>query len=444
MSKFFEGVLINICGSTVINVGTNFIKYGGKAKPLGIAMFGVGNVITFASFSFAPQSVLASISAVQFISNVVVSYLLFNERPTTRVWVGTAVIILGNVLIVLCSPGVDDTVSSEDLLTDYWKGQARRYIFAAALVGFWVLFVLFGCSYRLSALPVAFCRWLKIDERDKPFLNRTLLPAIIFVNMSALAGAQSVVHGKVVSTQLSEMASSSDSSKYDGLGYLVVVILFWAAMISLWMVQLGRALQIFNGVFVIPLTQACWIAWSIVSGGVTFNEFDGFVWYTALGFCVGVALLFLGIVAMAPRAKADATGTQMAVQSPQLGGPMGDTGDSIVVFAVKPATPHMHYFNMGGHMPMVNHSSLVGQVVALDRPRARTVICAEVVDREEALLTVPERVQLARVSSLPLSAGQQLRKAQEQTTNRMDRIASEDATTADTWHAKIPRAHSEA
>ena len=50
----------------------------------GAIVFVLGNLINFSSFAFAAQSLLAALGSVQFVSNVVFSYLILKEPITFR------------------------------------------------------------------------------------------------------------------------------------------------------------------------------------------------------------------------------------------------------------------------------------------------------------------------------------------------------------------------
>lgn len=71
---------------------------------LGAVLLVGGSLVNFASFGFAPQSLLASLGSVQFISNVVFGKVILREIVTRRIIVGTATIILGNTLTLCFSP----------------------------------------------------------------------------------------------------------------------------------------------------------------------------------------------------------------------------------------------------------------------------------------------------------------------------------------------------
>lgn len=71
---------------------------------LGAFLLVAGSLVNFASFGFAPQSLLASLGSVQFISNVVFGKVILREIVTRRIIVGTVTIILGNTLTLCFSP----------------------------------------------------------------------------------------------------------------------------------------------------------------------------------------------------------------------------------------------------------------------------------------------------------------------------------------------------
>ena len=67
----------------------------------GTFVFVFGSLLTFGSFAFAPQSVLAPLEAVQFVSNVFFSKFILKQQITTKQVIGTILIILGCVAAIL-------------------------------------------------------------------------------------------------------------------------------------------------------------------------------------------------------------------------------------------------------------------------------------------------------------------------------------------------------
>lgn len=62
---------------------------------VGTVIFVLGSVLTFVSFAFAPQSVLAPLESVQFVSNVVFTKFILKRKITKQQVIGTCLILLG-------------------------------------------------------------------------------------------------------------------------------------------------------------------------------------------------------------------------------------------------------------------------------------------------------------------------------------------------------------
>ena len=63
---------------------------------------------------------------------------------------------------------------------------------------------------------------------------------------------------------------------------------------------MNTALGMFDGLFIIPVLQVFWTFYSIVSGGIYFEEFDSFSPGQMAGFCFGVAVVFVGVYMLSP------------------------------------------------------------------------------------------------------------------------------------------------
>lgn len=78
-----------------------------------------GTIANFASFSFAAQSLLAALGAVQFVSNVAFARLVNHEHCTWRVLAATALIVAGCVLLVAFGSHASPTLDAADMLRLY-------------------------------------------------------------------------------------------------------------------------------------------------------------------------------------------------------------------------------------------------------------------------------------------------------------------------------------
>jgi hypothetical protein len=84
---------------------------------IGTVIFVSGSLLNFAAFAFAPQSILASLEGIQFVTNVAFGKCVMNKKISRSMYAGTVVTIFGVVLTVL-SASVVGTLNAtfKDLL----------------------------------------------------------------------------------------------------------------------------------------------------------------------------------------------------------------------------------------------------------------------------------------------------------------------------------------
>ena len=58
-------------------------------------MFVSGSLLNFASYAFAPQSMLASLESVQFVTNILFGKFMLKAKVTSKMYIGTGVTVLG-------------------------------------------------------------------------------------------------------------------------------------------------------------------------------------------------------------------------------------------------------------------------------------------------------------------------------------------------------------
>ena len=97
----------------------------------GLLLFVSGTVANFVSFSFAAQSLLAALGAVQFVSNVAFARLVNGEHCSWRVLAATALIVAGCVLLVAFGSHASPTLDAADMLHLY---EATPYIVFLSLL----------------------------------------------------------------------------------------------------------------------------------------------------------------------------------------------------------------------------------------------------------------------------------------------------------------------
>lgn len=167
-------------------------------------------------------------------------------------------IILGNVLVVIFSSH-ESTVYTADDLIDFYDTDFNLY----ALGMFGVL-----ASCRLLYMHVE--GRVRLGEQ---IAHSNLILPLLYANYSAILGTQSVVQAKCLSILL--RASAKGESQL-GNPFTYFVLFAWLASTAFWLTQMNKGLSKFDGLFIIPVLQVFWTFYSIVSGGIYFEEVRGF------------------------------------------------------------------------------------------------------------------------------------------------------------------------
>ena len=265
----------------------------------GTLFFVVGSILNFISFSFAAQSLLSALGSTQFISNVFFGKVVLGEEVTMKTVIATSTIIGGNAMVVYFSSHASRIFVAQDLL-DFYDTDFNTYLLACL------------CA-------VALCRFFysSITRRiacGEAVPNSNLYLPLLYAITSAILGTQSVVQAKCLSILL-RATLDGDNQLVNWFTYFV--LLFWLGATSFWLTRMNKALSMFDGLFIIPVLQVFWTFFSIVSGGIYFEEFKSFTWPQMIGFCAGVCVVFIGVYMLSPKSQGDAqslgddaTGTQ--------------------------------------------------------------------------------------------------------------------------------------
>lgn len=150
---------------------------------LGTCLFVCGSLLTFASFGFAAQSLLASLEGVQFVSNVAFAKLVRKQPVTGSVVLGVGLIVLGVSTVVLVGNHATHVYSVRHL--------TRLYVENGAYQAF--LVVAGGAAVVLRYTEKAFS---KRAAQGRPWpCSRTVIP-VTYAAFSAIFGTQSAVQAK--------------------------------------------------------------------------------------------------------------------------------------------------------------------------------------------------------------------------------------------------------
>jgi len=337
------GIFLGIAGSLAINTGNNLQSYGMHKMELeekeeslcksfywvmGTVVFITGALLNFASFGFAPQSTLASLESIQFVSNILFGKWLLNKTITQKMMVGTGLTVLGTVLAVCFSSKRAAEVEDVGDLVHFWKNPV------------WIAYVVI----LVVLATVIFFAYKAIDKKGLAKEHQNWM-ATMYAVFSALFGTLSVVFAKLLAKLLELWAQ--DVNVFSEW-YTYVTAVSWLALMAFWLRRLNNALSLYDPVFIIPLLQSNFIFFANVSGGIYFQEFNYMTPVMWVGFCSGVLVMFIGIFLLVPARTGDQVTEDVRHESSlELAELNPHSGKRILTYLMTgPGRMHQHQFKM--------------------------------------------------------------------------------------------------
>ena len=255
---------------------------------VGTSVFVSGALLNFASYAFAPSSMLAPLEAIQFVTNIFFSKFMLKKRITNKMYAGTFLICLGTVAAVIFCTKAALCAKPKDLKNFY--ANTVYQVFLAFCVGSAVGLYFLHRAYERAAAAGA----------PLP-LSNVVLP-VTYAAFSAIFGTQSVVQAKCLSVILVYYGRNDALAFWRCfLNYFTYITLFaWLAFVSIWLFRMNEALGLYDPIFIIPLLQVDFILFAIVGGGIYFQEFDAFTTEAWIGFSVGIVMICAGLFMLAP------------------------------------------------------------------------------------------------------------------------------------------------
>ncbi|GMH51000.1 hypothetical protein TL16_g10034 [Triparma laevis f. inornata] len=257
-----------------------------KTWVIGTCVFVSGSLLNFASYPFAPQSMLASLESVQFVSNLIFGKVMHGAIITNSMWFGTLITLAGTILAVSFSSKVALQLTMEDL-QGLWLEPA------------WIMYLV-AMGGAIVGLHLLYKVYEKKQDEGSPLPNSNIIMPVVYSVWSALFGTLSVSQAKVLGELLAINGDGECKSQVFAHWFTYVTIITWLLTVSVWLQRLNDALGKFNPLFIIPLLQCMFIFFAIVSGGIFFKEFSAFTAGQWVGFCAGVAVMFGGLVFLVP------------------------------------------------------------------------------------------------------------------------------------------------
>jgi len=305
MSNMPIGIFLGLAGSVAINTGNNLQSLGmynleKKAERLGdyneqnackstlwivgTAVFISGALLNFSSYGFAPQSTLASLESIQFVTNLFLGKWLLHKVITGRMYLGTFLTVGGTILAVTFSSRKGariEVIADLIILWEDWHWLAYLVLISVIAV---LLFLVNKCYQRRR----------NKNPKKEGIENKM---AVIYAIFSALFGTLSVVFAKILADLLDLQTKGSSIFTH---WFTYATLVSWVVLMVYWLMRLNNALRLYNPLLIIPLLQVNFIFFAITSGGIYFQEFNYMKARQWVIFTLGVALMFLGIYLLIP------------------------------------------------------------------------------------------------------------------------------------------------
>lgn len=276
---------VNLDGGTAQPPANEVKKRSSALRHTGVFIFVSGNLLTFAAFGFAAQSLLAALESIQFVSNIAFAKYIHEEIITTRMLIATASIIVGNVLVVIFSNHAAGLFTSQEIINLYLTNTAYQvYLAVAALI--WLIF------------HVTFTRYYNARIHLNVLLpHHAFMEPFAFSVSSAIIGTQAVLQAKCMSMLIQLSARGTNEFAQPTIW---VILVAWLFFVVFWLKRLDLGLALFPPLFIIPVLQVFFVFFAILCGGIFFEEFVSFGAGQWTGFVVGVLMILGGVYGLAP------------------------------------------------------------------------------------------------------------------------------------------------
>jgi hypothetical protein len=229
---------------------------------------GLGEVLNFTAYMFAPASLVTPLGALSVIVAAILSSKFLNERLNLLGKLGCFLCIIGSTIIVLHSPK-EAEIGDLDILIE----KARDTTF----VGY-VLFVL-----AVSAF-IAFYLGPKAGHKN----------VVIYIVLCSAIGSLTVMSCKALGLAIRDQLSGRSNDFGMGLPYILMLVS--AVFIALQMNYLNKALDIFSTSIVTPIYYVIFTSLVIAASAILFKEWRHMTASDIVGDICGFLVVVIAVI----------------------------------------------------------------------------------------------------------------------------------------------------
>mmetsp|Transcript_29654 Transcript_29654/g.80167 ORF Transcript_29654/g.80167 Transcript_29654/m.80167 type:complete len:473 (-) Transcript_29654:50-1468(-) len=240
---------------------------------LGLAVFAVGNAVTWVALGMGPNSVLACFNSWNIIFSMVVAPMWFGERVPPTAKLSAVVLIGGCIWVTICGPRSYrlHTIDSINMLF-------ARFPFTLCCI---------ICMTILAAAKIKHWFW----QKERVW---SASASVQITSMASIFSCYAVLFSKCTSMLVQSSVLSNISQVGSWQFYLWSCATVVCGICQIYF--LNESLRHGFASFVIPAYESMGMALQIIVGGVFFREYRKFTLAKHLSFWPGVLLVLSGLV----------------------------------------------------------------------------------------------------------------------------------------------------
>lgn len=256
-------------------------KHSRAIWALGYLLQLAGGALNLCALRFAAQSLIAPLSSVALVVNLLFATALLGERFSARDVLPLLIIVFGNCLAVSSASHRRQEALTLAQIAD---------LFARRPFRIWLLLV----AAAASVLMVAHARIRAAIRRSggAEFASPTLL---------ARAGLCHAAAAAMLCVQMVLLGKGAILVLAGGVGAVLfkpqfaLLLLSWVSLALFWVFTLNTLLANHDCLFVVPVIEVCWSVLSLTSGGIFFAEYSQLSQTRFLVFALGCVMNVYGV-----------------------------------------------------------------------------------------------------------------------------------------------------
>jgi drug/metabolite transporter (DMT)-like permease len=325
MTDFYIGLSLAMSSSVFIGVSFILTKKGllrlsiraghggyGYLKQwmwwAGLALMGIGEGANFAAYAFAPATLVTPLGALSVLVSAILSSHYLNERLNLLGKVGCVVCVVGSTIVVIHAPKEQELQTMAELLLKLQDFEFISYVLLVISIS--VLFI-FYISPRYG--------------QTNP---------LVYITITGTIGSLSVMGCKGLGVAIKQTLAGDSQLANPATWLILGTIVF---CITVQMIYLNRALDVFNTAIVTPLLYVVFTGCVVTASAILFKEWGRLDIKDTIGNLCGLLVIIAGIFLIQAFRELDISWRNLprARKDGGTGGRIVDGGSSAVYSPLK-------------------------------------------------------------------------------------------------------------